>query len=133
MRHMLLTALIILSVGLVTAQDTPVATEEVSAEVIPAAQVVTEGQTEVEPAPVSSQPESLFGDYLPELINLRNDLELLATAVQGTTRPSGWSGNLDVTNPQLPLLIRTDMELLLADTLGFAVPDGWFGISLSPT
>lgn len=127
MRRILLIALIIFGVGMVMAQDEPTTTEEPSVEVIPA-----EGTTQEE-APVSSQPESLFGDSLSELINLRNDLELLATAVQGTNRPDGWSGNLDVTNPQLPLLIRTDMELLLADMLGFDTPDGWFGISLGAT
>lgn len=81
----------------------------------------------------SSQPQNIFGEYLSEMINLRNDLELLATAVGGTVRPDGWNGNLDVTNPQLPLLIRTDMELLVADKLGFAVPQGWFGIVLGAT
>lgn len=126
MRRIVLLILLAFSVGLVIAQDEPVATEEASAQVIPA-----EGQTtEVEQPQTPPQPETLFGDSLTELINLRNDLELLATAVQGTSRPDGWSGNLDVTNPQLPLLIRTDMELLLADTLGFSIPAGWFGISL---
>jgi len=127
MRRILLLVLLILSLSAVSAQDDPVATP------IPAdgSATVTDPveETVVEEVP-SAQQESLFGDSLSELINLRNDLELLATEVRGTARPDGWSGNLDVTNPDLPLLIRLDLELLLADTLGFEVPDGWFGIVL---
>lgn len=130
MRQIAIFALLLLSFAIVSAQDTPVVTEEASVEIL-----TEQGATPVpeQEVPVSTQPDNIFGDSLAELINLRNDLELLATAIQGTVRPDGWSGNLDVTNPQLPLLIRTDMELLLADTLGFDVPEGWFGISLSDT
>lgn len=121
MRRVLLLICLILSISVATAQDAPAATEEAP----------VDGSTpteQSEEAVVSAQPENIFGDSLSELINLRNDLELLATAVRGTVRPDGWSGNLDVTNPELPLLIRLDLELLLADTLGFNVPAGWFGI-----
>lgn len=132
MRRILLLVFLLLSVSAVAAQDDPVATEAVT---VPddASAVVTEPleATPQPEAPISAQPESIFGDSLSELINLRNDLELLATAVRGTVRPDGWSGNLDVTNPELPLLIRLDLELLVADTLGFDVPAGWFGIELS--
>lgn len=124
-RILLLLGLFVLSLGMVSAQDAPVATEASAAE------VVGDGQSQPQPdAPAAQQTATLFGDYLGELINLRNDLELLATAVKGTVRPDGWNGNLDVTSPQLPLLIRVDMELLLADTLGFEVPHGWAGVVL---
>jgi hypothetical protein len=122
----LLFVLFALSFGMVSAQDAPATTDDGTAA------VVTEGQPPQE-APAAVQPEHLFGDYLGELINLRNNLELLATAVKGTVRPDSWNGNLDVTDPQLPLLIRVDMELLLADTLGFDVPANWAGIVLGET
>lgn len=129
MRHILLLVIFVLSFGMVSAQDAPVVTEE------PVAEVVTEEQPQQQEQPSAPQAQSttLFGDYLGELINLRNDLELLATAIKGTVRPDGWNGNLDVTDPQLPLLIRVDMELLLADTLGFDVPPNWAGIVLGDT
>ena len=126
MRRILLLVIFVVSFGVMLAQDEPTVTEEPSA-------VITDDQNTAQEAPVATQPENVFGEFLPELINLRNDLELLATAVKGTVRPDGWNGNLDVTNPQLPLLIRTDMELLLADTLGFDVPDDWSGIVLGET
>jgi hypothetical protein len=124
-RHILILVLFVLSFGVVSAQDDPVATVESGAAVVTDNQPAPEGPT--------GQSATLFGDYLGELINLRNDLELLATAVKGTIRPDGWNGNLDVTDPQLPLLIRVDMELLLADILGFDVPPNWAGIVLGET
>ncbi len=126
MRRILLIVLLLLSISAVSAQDNPEATPDGSG-----VTVVEPAETTQEEAPISAQPENIFGDSLSELINLRNDLELLATAVRGTVRPDGWSGNLDVTNPELPLLIRLDLELLLADTLGFDVPADWFGIAFA--
>lgn len=62
------------------------------------------------------------------LIEARSDLELLASALLGTERPTGWSGSLDVADPQLALLIRLDLELLAGNILGAEVrPDEWFG------
>ncbi len=76
------------------------------------------------PAPVSP----ISSDALPILINARTDLELLATQALGTTRPDGWSGSLDVNDPQLPILIRLDLELLVGVTQGVnSRPAGWFG------
>lgn len=71
-------------------------------------------------------------DALRVLIAARNDLELLATNQLGGERPVGWSGSLDVTNPQLAVLLRLDLELLMARLLGMGqVPNGWFGASPS--
>ncbi len=119
MRRVFLLACLIFSISVVSAQDAP-------------AEPTTTGEQPQETT-ISGQSENIFGDSLSELINLRNDLELLATAVRATVRPDGWSGNLDVTNRELPLLIRLDLELLVADTLGFDVPDGWFGIVFGAT
>jgi len=62
------------------------------------------------------------------LVNARADLELFATEVLGLERPVGWSGSLDLNNPQLPLLIRLDLELMVAIQFGETVrPRGWVG------
>jgi hypothetical protein len=46
----------------------------------------------------------------------------------GADRPIGWTGSGDVTNIQLPILIRLDLELLAAQILGQDQrPAGWFG------
>ncbi|MBL8154272.1 MAG: hypothetical protein JNM70_08825 [Anaerolineae bacterium] len=67
-------------------------------------------------------------DALPILINARTDLELLVNQTLGSERPVGWSGSLDVTTPDLPLLIRLDLELLAGTLIGQVErPAGWFG------
>lgn len=126
MRRITLLIVLLLSLSAVSAQDEPAATEEPVEGTVTITEPV---ETEPQEGNIPVQQQGLFGDSLAELINLRNDLELLATAVRGTVRPDGWSGNLDVTNPELPLLIRLDLELLVADTLGFEIPVGWFGIA----
>ncbi|MBZ0279040.1 MAG: hypothetical protein K8I60_23040 [Anaerolineae bacterium] len=81
----------------------------------------------IEPT-VEAPPALPFGDELPLLVNARTDLELLANAVMGAERPLGWSGNLDVTNPQLMILLRLDLELLAGRVVGpDQRPTGWFG------
>lgn len=71
----------------------------------------------------------LFGEAVPVIQNARNDLEILATtALGGTQRPEGWSGLLDMTNSQMPLLLRLDLELLAGVTYSATDrPQGWFG------
>lgn len=62
------------------------------------------------------------------LINARLDLELLTTQL-GMERPEGWSGSLDIEDPQLPILVRLDLELLAGMLLGSNTrPPGWFGV-----
>ncbi len=62
------------------------------------------------------------------LIQARLDLELTAQEAIGAERPVGWSGSLDIENPQLPLLTRLDLELLAAQIYGIDDrPDDWFG------
>lgn len=69
---------------------------------------------------------------LPTLIAARADLELLASSTRGVDRPAGWSGNLDINNPQYAILLRLDLELLVGATLGADVrPEGWFGVVAS--
>ena len=69
-------------------------------------------------------------EALPILINARADLELLATTAIGSDqRPVGWSGSIDVTDPQLPLWIRLDLETLAGAIMGADQrPPGWFGV-----
>jgi hypothetical protein len=79
-------------------------------------------QEEAIPAPAVS------GDWLVVTLNVRNDLELVATATLGTDRPEGWSGSFDINDPQFPLLTRLDLELLAGTLLGAnSRPDGWLG------
>lgn len=82
-----------------------------------------------EPAPEPTAAAASFdAGVLPILINARTDLELLATETLGVQRPAGWSGSLDVNDPQLALLIRLDLEVL-AGTIFSAEsrPENWFG------
>jgi hypothetical protein len=80
----------------------------------------------VAPTPVPA--ETFAPDVLNLLVGARSDIELMALEWGGVARPEGWSGSLDVNNPQLPLLIRLDLELLVAVQLGETVrPEGWFG------
>ena len=69
-------------------------------------------------------------EALPILINARADLELLAnTAIGSAQRPIGWSGSIDVSDPQLPLWIRLDLETLAGAIMGADQrPAGWFGV-----
>ncbi len=82
------------------------------------------------PAPTQSALGVEQIEALPILINARNDLELLATAAIGSTqRPVGWSGSIDVNDPQLPLWIRLDLETLAGAVMGAENrPVGWFGV-----
>lgn len=72
-------------------------------------------------------------EALPILVSARNDLELLADqAVGAGQRPAGWSGSVDVGDPNLPLFVRLDLENLAGTVLGAEVrPDGWFGVVAS--
>jgi len=74
------------------------------------------------PTPVIS-PEAYI------LLDVRADLELLTNEQFGVgSRPEGWSGNADATNPQLGLLARLDLELLYGGLVDITTrPVGWFG------
>ncbi len=83
-----------------------------------------------EPPTATEEPDvvTVLGEGLPVLVNARNDLELLATSEMGNERPPGWSGSLDVNDPQLAILIRLDLELLTGTLLGVGgYPADWFG------
>jgi len=111
-----------------------------------AAQVVTTEepnpavQIETTPVPVPTiaapQPAApiFSGEALSILINARTDLEVLANQQLGVQRPDGWSGSLDVNDPQLAILIRLDLELLMARLVGLDnIPADWFGaVSSTP-
>lgn len=97
----------------------------------PAATLPPVEQPTVEPTVSALGVEQL--EALPILISARNDLELLATAAIGSTqRPVGWSGSIDVNDPQLPLWIRLDLETLAGAVMGVeSRPVGWFGVVAS--
>lgn len=132
----------------VGAQDVTVPTVQVDANTLLTPSVVTETPTALptatltpsptlpppvdvvptgEAVPTAASPVSLGAD-LSVLITAQSDLELLAAATLGAQRPLGWSGIPDLTNPQLPLLVRLDLELLAGTLVGASVrPPGWFG------
>lgn len=81
-----------------------------------------------EPVEPESGTAAPVNEALILLVDARTDLETLATSTVGITRPAGWSGSLDVTDPTLPLLVRFDLELLAEAVLGAGNrPAGWFG------
>ena len=69
------------------------------------------------------------------LTQARADMDALAAQQLGAARPDGWSGSLDVTDPNLVLLIRLDLELLAGTLVGQeSRPSGWFGaVQSTPT
>lgn len=81
------------------------------------------------PSPTPETPEATDGSLTlsQSLTGIRTDLDQLATAVGGTERPEGWSGSSDVTDPNLPLLLRLDLEYLASAAIGDQRPAGWFG------
>lgn len=100
--------------------------------------IVTPGQTvpvavtpiivTAPPMPTSTPVPAVISDALPVLISARSDLELLATALLNAERPLGWTGSLDIADPQLGVQIRLDLELLAGQTVGRDTrPIGWFG------
>lgn len=108
----------------VAPQITEVVFDPVAATATALANIVD--NVEATPIPVATQV------FQPEvqniLIQVRLDLELTAQEAIGAERPIGWSGSLDIENPQLPLLTRLDLELLAAQTYGIdSRPENWFG------
>lgn len=136
--------LLLLGFGVVVAQDvqpqaTPFPTLELAASPTPdvallAATLPPPEATSEPGATPEVSPTSALGleqtEALPILINDRADLELLATTAIGSAeRPIGWSGSIDVTDPQLPLWIRLDLETLAGSIMGpDKRPPGWFGV-----
>jgi hypothetical protein len=109
------------------AQDTPATTPDPSST---QPQAVPTADVGAPPAPAAEapQPPPFDASALELIINTRNDLELLAGAHMGSDRPVGWSGSIDIKDPQLPLLLRLDLELLAGTLLApDQRPAGWFG------
>lgn len=79
--------------------------------------------------PAPTEPASAFAaDVVTLAANARTDLEELAERILGPQRPQGWSGSLDVSNPDLLILLRLDLEILAATIYGLdSRPDEWFG------
>jgi hypothetical protein len=99
------------------AQDSPATTPDPSA---PVAQ-------DAIPTPVTPV-SPIESNALALLTNARVDLDILASQNMGADRPVGWTGNGDVMNIQLPILIRLDLELLAGRLMGpDQRPAGWFG------
>ncbi len=138
LRAILMIGLLALSLAGVSAQDQPIATEEAQppaptqAFIQPTVPLPTEiapvQATEAAPVQPTAPPAPVINEGTTILINARSDLELLANDRLGTQRPAGWSGSIDVNDPQLAILIRLDLEVLAGELLGADVrPPGWFG------
>jgi hypothetical protein len=109
------------------------AAQEATAQVTPAPAQPTPvigPTTPPTPAPTAPPPISLeAAEALPSLVAARSDIELLATTALGAVRPAGWSGSLDVNDPQIALYLRLDLEILAGTVLGAENrPEGWFGV-----
>ncbi len=78
--------------------------------------------------PPTATPNVIPDAALPVLVSARTDIEVLANSELGSTRPTGWSGSLDINDANLALLLRLDLELLVGKLYSLeARPDGWFG------
>ncbi len=110
--------------------DTPTPEGTLPVELAPtdAGQILQPEQPQAQPTAIPLGVEQ--SEAIPSLIVARADLELLATTAIGSEqRPLGWSGSIDVTDPQLPLWIRLDLETLAGAILGVDQrPGGWFGV-----
>ncbi|MCS7071818.1 MAG: hypothetical protein NZM00_09960, partial [Anaerolinea sp.] len=86
-------------------------------------------QAEPTPLPLSLE----AAEALPTVLAARADLELLADQAFGRgSRPPGWSGSLNASDPQLPLLVRLDLENMAGQLFSpDERPAGWFGIVVS--
>ena len=101
--------------------------DEISATATALAATIGDVTPEVVITPDAGPTETFQPEVQTLLVEARLDLELVANAVS-SERPPGWSGSLDIENPQLPLLIRLDLEVLAAQVYGIENrPDGWFG------
>ncbi len=82
-----------------------------------------------EPALPTPTPTPSFSPEALILIDARADLELLANQQLGVgSRPEGWSGSTDYTNPQMGLLARLDLELLYGGLIDRELRNpAWFG------
>jgi phosphate transport system substrate-binding protein len=105
--------------------ELPVTTEEPTV-------VVTDVPVATEVAPPTSS--AFTPDVQQLLVNARLDLELIVNELMGVERPAGWSGALDINNPQLPILLRLDTESTAAIVYGAeSRPAEWFGAINSTT
>ena len=111
------------------AQDTPATTREPSAPVVQATVAPPAVDAVTTPEPTPAAPASpIEPNALSLLTDERTDLDILVIQNMGADRPVGWTGNGDISNIQLPILIRLDLELLAGQLLGpDQRPAGWFG------
>lgn len=112
-----------------TPTDTPLPTNTpLPADTITPPTTPTQEVLATEVVATQAAPMPFSGETLSTLIAARTDLEAVAIAFLGEGRPPGWSGSLDVNDPQLALLLRLDLEILAGLQYGENTrPDGWFG------
>ncbi|MEP6985120.1 MAG: hypothetical protein ABI970_05965, partial [Chloroflexota bacterium] len=113
----------------IAAQDTPATTPDPSAQGVQTTVTFPAPTAIATVEPTAAAPASpIEPNALALLTDARTDLDLLVIQNMGAERPVGWTGNGDITNIQLPILIRLDLELLAGQILGpDQRPAGWFG------
>lgn len=103
---------------------------------VPLAWALAQEPTPTPPTPIEITPEAAPDMTTPPiqtsdtvlLLASRSDLENLVNFTRAGVRPDGWTGAIDINDPNLALLIRLDLELLAGALLGANIrPDGWFG------
>lgn len=106
----------------------PATTDPIAATATALAITVNNAPTPV-PVEPTLNPGAVFSPEIQDaLVSAGLDLELIADERMDGERPVGWSGSLDLENPQLPILIRLDLELMAAQIYGIENrPDDWFG------
>jgi len=105
---------------------------------LPSVVLLAQDEEPVDVPPVEETPEAQpfvppSSDANTILVNVRLDLETLASQLLGTTRPTGWTGAGVGSDSELALGLRTDLELLAFEVSGTDRPEGWFGVVPSST
>jgi hypothetical protein len=119
LKFFVITLLCLMPIAWALAQE-PVVTPDVPVEITPQPEATAPVDT-ITQAPVQPSDTTL-------LLSARSDLENLVNATRAGVRPDGWTGAIDIGDPNLSLLIRLDLELLAGTLLGANTrPPGWFG------
>ncbi len=131
---------VVVLAGIARAQDTPVPPPtNTLAPIIAPTDTLTPAPptaTPTTPPPPTFTPPPDISSVLPDadrtsqiLLTARNDIEILANSQLGAaTRPVGWSGSFNISDPQMALLARLDLEALADELLIDGRPPGWFGV-----
>lgn len=80
---------------------------------------------------VQAAPPAQTNEFEQELLNIRFDMEILASTVLGDERPDGWTGNLVLSSSTYVADLWFDNELLANEIFEDSRPSGWIGATSS--